>query len=43
MRLRRETTLKSGDILSFGEVQYWFLVTPMLYEKLTSKSRGFGV
>ncbi len=43
VRLRRETTLKSGDILSFGEVQYWFLLTTMLYEKLTSTSRGFGV
>ena len=30
MRLRRETTLKDGDILSFGEVQYWFLLTPTL-------------
>ncbi len=43
VRLRRETTLKSGDILSFGEVQYWFLLTATLYEKLTSTSRGFGV
>jgi hypothetical protein len=34
IRLRRETTLKNGDILSFGEVQYWFLLTPTLYEKL---------
>lgn len=36
VRVRRETTLKSGDILSFGEVQYWFLLTPMLLEKLTA-------
>ena len=43
VRLRRETTLKDGDILSFGEVQYWFLLTPTLYEKLTKSSRGFGV
>lgn len=43
VRLRRETTLKDGDILSFGEVQYWFLHTPTLYEKLVKSSRGFGV
>lgn len=43
-RLRRETTLKDGDILSFGEVQYWFLLTPTLHEKLTKgPSRGIGV
>lgn len=43
MRLRRETTLKDGDILSFGEVQYWFLLTATLHEKLMkSPSRGFG-
>ncbi len=34
VRIRRETTLKNGDILSFGEVQYWFLVTDTLYAKL---------
>lgn len=34
VRLRRETTLKNGDILSFGEVQYWFLLTDTLYVKL---------
>jgi hypothetical protein len=33
-RIRRETTLKNGDILSFGEVQYWFLLTATLHEKL---------
>jgi hypothetical protein len=43
VRIRRETTLKSGDILSFGEVQYWFLLTQMLHDKLKSSSRGFGV
>lgn len=43
MRVRRETTLKDGDILSFGEVQYWFLLTGTLHEKLTKSSRGFGV
>jgi hypothetical protein len=34
VRIRRETTLKNGDILSFGEVQYWFLLTDTLYVKL---------
>lgn len=34
IRLRQETTLKNGDILSFGELQYWFLLTTTLYEKL---------
>lgn len=34
IRVRRETTLKNGDILSFGEVQYWFLLTETLFEKL---------
>lgn len=44
MRVRQETTLKSGDILSFGEVQYWFLLTPMLLEKLTAApSRSVSV
>lgn len=42
VRLRRETTLKNGDILSFGEVQYWFLLTGTLHEKLKSgPSRSF--
>ncbi len=39
IRLRRETTLKNGDILSFGEVQYWFLLTDTLHEKLVSQGR----
>ena len=34
IRLQGETTLKNGDILSFGELQYWFLLTPTLYTKL---------
>jgi pSer/pThr/pTyr-binding forkhead associated (FHA) protein len=34
IRLKRETILKNGDILSFGEVQFWFLLTQTLYEKL---------
>ncbi len=42
VRLQRETTLKNGDILSFGELQYWFLLTPTLHEKLmAAPSRTF--
>jgi hypothetical protein len=45
IRLRRESILKDGDIVSFGEVQYWYLLTSTLYaklytEKLTSRHRG---
>jgi hypothetical protein len=44
VRIRRETTLKNGDILSFGEVQYWFLLTDTLYEKIIGRSsRDVGV
>jgi hypothetical protein len=34
VRVRTETTLRNGDILAFGEVQYWFLLTGTLHEKL---------
>ncbi|OJT21409.1 hypothetical protein BO221_26675 [Archangium sp. Cb G35] len=30
----RETTLKDGDILSFGNVQFWYLVTDTLHVRL---------
>jgi FHA domain len=30
----REATLKDGDILSFGNVQFWFLVTDTLHVRL---------
>jgi FHA domain len=44
IRLKRETTLKNGDILSFGEVQYWFLLTDTLHEKLMGQQkRDHGV
>lgn len=44
IRLKKETILKNGDILSFGEVQYWFLLTPTLREKLTqAPARDIGV
>ncbi|MCL2625663.1 MAG: FHA domain-containing protein [Cystobacterineae bacterium] len=34
LRLRRETVLKDGDIVSFGEIQFWYLLTSTLYKKL---------
>jgi hypothetical protein len=44
IRVKKETILKNGDILSFGEVQYWFLLTPTLREKLTqAPTRDYGV
>ncbi len=42
VRIRRETTLKNGDILSFGEVQYWFLLTDTLYGKLRAPESTRG-
>jgi hypothetical protein len=37
----REATLKDGDILSFGNVQFWFLATDTLHARLhpTSATR----
>ncbi len=43
IRVARETPLQDGDILSFGEVQYWFLLTPTLIERLTRQYRDAGV
>ncbi|HZH03920.1 MAG TPA: FHA domain-containing protein [Myxococcaceae bacterium] len=34
-RVRRETTLRDGDIVSFGEVQFWYWETPTLWTKLS--------
>ncbi len=33
-----ETVLKDGDILSFGDAQFWFLLTPTLHGRLASIS-----
>jgi hypothetical protein len=33
IRVRKETLLRDGDILSFGEVQYWYLLTETLYTR----------
>jgi|GEM_PF-378255 len=40
-RLRRETVLKDGDIVSFGEVQFWYLLTSTLYQKLAETPSAY--
>ena len=40
IKVNQETTLKDGDILSFGELQYWFLVTNTLHIKLKAGPSG---
>jgi hypothetical protein len=42
-RLHNEITLKSGDILSFGDVGYWYLTTEQLHARLKNSSRGVNV
>jgi hypothetical protein len=34
-QLTKETSLNDGDIVSFGEVQFWFLLTQTLHAKMT--------
>jgi hypothetical protein len=34
VRVRKETMLRDGDIISFGEVQYWYLLTETLHARL---------
>jgi hypothetical protein len=38
--LREETILKDGDVLSFGDAQFWFLMTETLHEKLMKRGGG---
>lgn len=40
--VRREATLRDGDIISFGEVQFWYLATETLHQKLSKKPGLFG-
>lgn len=40
MIARRETPLRDGDIVSFGEVQFWFLLTATLHTKLAKPTFG---
>jgi pSer/pThr/pTyr-binding forkhead associated (FHA) protein len=37
---QREATLHDGDILSFGNVQFWYLLTDTLHARLKGKSGG---
>lgn len=37
IRVRKETILRDGDIISFGEVQWWYLLTETLFAKLTQQ------
>ena len=34
IKIRREAILKDGDIISFGEVQFWYLLTETLHTRL---------
>lgn len=36
----REATLKDGDILSFGNVQFWYLLTDTLHTRLGGSKSG---
>ncbi len=38
----REATLKDGDILSFGNVQFWYLMTDTLHARLHGSSAPAG-
>lgn len=39
----RETSLRDGDILSFGDAQFWYLLTGTLHSKLSQGgSAGLG-
>lgn len=35
--VRRETPLRDGDIVSFGEVQFWYMLAETLHAKLASQ------
>jgi hypothetical protein len=40
VRVRRETALKDGDVVSFGEAHYWFLLCPTLHARLSSATQS---
>jgi hypothetical protein len=40
MRVHKSVALRDGDIISFGEVVFWYLLTPTLYERLKLKASG---
>ena len=35
IKIRTESILKDGDIISFGDVQFWYLLTQTLHAKLS--------
>ncbi|HYI02523.1 FHA domain-containing protein [Hyalangium sp.] len=40
--MQREVTLRDGDILSIGYVQFWYLLTETLYTRLRNPPGGMG-
>lgn len=40
--MKREVTLRDGDILSVGYVQFWYLLTETLYTRLRNPPSGLG-
>lgn len=36
MRLKRETPLSDGDVVSFGEAHYWYLLSSTLHARLST-------
>jgi pSer/pThr/pTyr-binding forkhead associated (FHA) protein len=36
--MKKEAALQDGDIVSFGEVQFWYLLTDTLHAKLSGRS-----
>jgi hypothetical protein len=38
---QRATALRDGDIVSFGDVQFWFLLTDTFFQKLGAKSGAY--
>ena len=38
--VRKEAGLRDGDIVSFGEVQFWYLLTDTLHAKLAGRLGG---
>lgn len=43
IRVKKETILRDGDIISFGEVQWWYLLTETLYARLKGSGPHRGV
>lgn len=38
IRIRKAVLLRDGDIISFGEVCFWYLLTPTLFDRVRSGS-----